>query len=125
MPGGRVLSTGGDNHSNAGLYSPPYLLKGARPTISSAPSRVSYEQTFTVGAPEAGSIARVTWLHPGSVTHANPMEQRFLRLSSTVGSNSLAVTAPSDPRIWPPGYSMLLLLASNGVPSVAKIIRIG
>jgi len=125
LPDGRVLSAGGDNHPNAEVYSPPYLFKGARPTISSAPSSISYGQTFTVDTPDASSIAQVRWLRLGSVTHANNMDQRFMRLSFAVGSNSLTVTAPSDPRISPPGYYMLFLLNGNGVPSVAKIIRIG
>ena len=44
LPDGRVLMAGGGfpgatvNQKNAEIYSPPYLFKGPRPTISSAPS---------------------------------------------------------------------------------------
>ena len=37
LPDGRVFSTGGNHHPEVELYSPPYLFKGARPTIATAP----------------------------------------------------------------------------------------
>ena len=49
LPDGRVLMAGGGqlpgratNIYNGEIYSPPYLFKGARPTISAAPSLVQY-----------------------------------------------------------------------------------
>jgi len=39
LPDGRVLSTGQDNKYTYQVYSPPYLFRGARPTIGSAPRR--------------------------------------------------------------------------------------
>jgi hypothetical protein len=70
LPDGRVLSSGGDNHANGQVFSPPYLFNGARPAISSAPSAVSYGQTFFIGTAEAASITRVTWTMLGALTHA-------------------------------------------------------
>ena len=51
LPDGRVLSAGGNSApaKSAEIYSPPYLFQGARPTISSAPTGVSYGQSFFVG----------------------------------------------------------------------------
>jgi hypothetical protein len=37
---------------------------------------------------------------------------------------NLTLTAPPDGFVAPPGYYMLFLL-SNGVPSVAKFVRVG
>ena len=37
LPDGRVLSTGGNGFPQTEIYSPPYLFKGPRPTITSAP----------------------------------------------------------------------------------------
>ena len=34
LPDGRVLVTGGNNYRSAEVFSPPYLFKGARPTMS-------------------------------------------------------------------------------------------
>jgi hypothetical protein len=125
LPDGRVLSAGGDNEPNAEIYSPPYLFKGARPTISSAPTSVGFGQTFFVGTAESASITNVHWIRLGSVTHANNMDQRINRLGFTQASGGLNITAPSDANLSPPGYYMLFLLNSSGVPSVAKIVRIG
>ena len=87
---------------------------------------VSYGQTFPVQSPEAASIVRATWIRLSSVTHAFNMNQRMNRLTVTQnGTGSVSVTAPASPNQAPPGHYMLFLIDANGVPSVAKIIRIG
>jgi len=62
------------NKHRAQVYSPPYLFKGARPRIDSAPAAVSGGQTYvmTVSDPQ---IASVTLVAPCAVTHANDMHQ--------------------------------------------------
>lgn len=124
LPDGRVLTTGGDDQANAEIYSPPYLFKGARPTISAAPASVGYGQTFLVQTPNAASIAKVTWIRLPSVTHAFDMNQRINRLSFSAVAGGLNVTAPANANLCPPGHYMLFVLDGNGVPSVAKIIQI-
>ena len=133
LPDGRVLHTGsGDainvdgpapDEKNAELYSPPYLFKGARPTISSAPSSATYGTTFTVGTPSPSAIAKVSLIALGSVTHAMDQGQRFLWLGFSRGAGTLTVTAPANGNLAPPGYYMLFLLNGSGVPSVAKMIK--
>ena len=82
LPDGRVLNSGsGDaagapDQLNAEIYSPPYLFAGPRPTISSAPTTISYGTSFTVSTPNAASIAKVSLIRLGSVTHAFDMNQR-------------------------------------------------
>ena len=135
LPDARVLTAGGDVNStadqpNAEIYAPPYLFKAdgtaaARPTISSAPTSVGYGQTFFVGTPNATSIARVTWVRLSSVTHGFNMNQRFNQLAFTGTTGGLNVKAPGGGRLAPRGHYMLFLLNSKGVPSVARIIRIG
>ncbi|HEX2268959.1 MAG TPA: galactose oxidase-like domain-containing protein, partial [Pyrinomonadaceae bacterium] len=124
LPDGRVLTTGGDNELNAEIYSPPYLFKGTRPAISSAPASVVYGQTFFVQTPNAAAITKVTWIRLPSVTHAFDQNQRINRLSFSQASGGLNVTAPSSGNLSPPGHYMLFILDGNGVPSVAKIIQI-
>jgi hypothetical protein len=126
---GRVLHTGSGsrtspNQLNAELFSPPYLFKGSRPRIGSAPSSVRYGNSFRVGTAQAAAIAQVSLIRLGSVTHAFDMNQRFQRLSFTRQSDALTVSAPSDARRTPPGHYMLFILSGDGVPSGAKIIRI-
>jgi len=126
MPDATVLTAGSDpNTATAQIFSPPYLFKGARPTISSAPAAVNYGASFSVGTPNATSITQVTWVRLGSVTHAFNQDQRFNNLSFTVASSTgLQVTAPSNPNLAPPGYYMLFAINSAGVPSVARFVRL-
>lgn len=125
LPDGRVLSAGGNvGGANAQVFSPPYLSAGARPTISSAPAGVGYGETVFIGTPDATSISQVTWLRTGSTTHTFDQSQRFMQLGFAQASGGLNVTMPASGNIAPPGYYMLFLLNSSGVPSVAKIIQI-
>lgn len=123
--GGRPAGTGGDtDHLDAEIFSPPYLFKGPRPTITSAPTRVTWGQVFQVKSPEAASIQKVHLISLSSVTHANNMSQRINRLSFTKVSGALNITAPPGPNHCIPGVYMLFLVNGNGVPSVARMIRV-
>ncbi len=126
LPDARVLSAGGDfGGASAEIYSPPYLFKGARPTISSAPTSINYGQTFFVGTPNAQSISEVTLLALSSVTHGFNMGQRIVRPSFSTTPGGLNVTASMTSNSAPPGYYMLFILNSTGVPSVAKFVKVG
>jgi galactose oxidase len=114
----------GPYHNNAQIYSPPYLFKGSRPVIGSAPKKVRYGETFTVATPDAANVANVTWIRPGAVTHAFDESQRFMRLKFTANEGALSVTAPDRGTISPPGPYMLFILNRDGVPSVAKFVFI-
>lgn len=124
LPDGRVLSSGGDNNPTAEIYSPPYLFRGTRPTISSAPTAVNYGQTFFVGTPEGASISSVTWIRLSAVTHTHNMDQRINRLAFSQTSGGLNVTAPGNVNLCPPGHYMLFILNGNGVPSLSRMVRI-
>jgi len=126
LPDGRVLSTG-DNSEGAGrdtreIYSPPYLFRGSRPTITKASSSVAPGQVFLVKCPD--SVARVVLMRPGSCTHSNNMSQLHIELAFTVAGDLLRVTAPPSNNVAPVGYYMLFVLSPDGVPSVARWIRI-
>jgi hypothetical protein len=131
LPDGRVLvagsgefGSGSVNELNAEVYSPPYLFKGVRPTISSAPSVVQYGETFAVQTPDAARIAKVSLMRLGAVTHAFNESQSYLPLSFTQASGGLNVQAPISPNLAPPGPYMLFLVDSNGVPSVATFVKV-
>jgi hypothetical protein len=138
LPDGRVLSGGGgeyaptigqsnptaDTHANAQLFSPPYLFKGPRPRISKAPTKVVFGQTFNVDTPDANDIAQVTWVRLGSVTHSFDQNQRINFLTFRQGANQLAVAAPANGNVCPPGHYMLFILNRQKVPSEAVIIQI-
>lgn len=122
QPGGGVVPV--PPQRNHEVFSPPYLFKGARPTITSAPASVAYAETVSVATPNAGQITDVRWIRLGSVTHAFDMSQRANTLGFTVNGGNLEVTAPAGARLAPPGHYMLFILNRNGVPSAGRIVRV-
>ncbi|HEV8687461.1 MAG TPA: galactose oxidase-like domain-containing protein [Gaiellaceae bacterium] len=132
LPDGRVLVAGGGrlpsatitDQLNAEIYSPPYLFKGPRPTITSAPSVAVHGKSFTVRTPDAARIAKAHLVRLGAVTHNFDQEQRLVPLNFQTRSGSLVVSAPANAAIAPPGYYMLFLVDANGVPSVASFVRL-
>ncbi len=119
----------GTYESRMEIYKPAYLFKSdgtlaTRPSITSAPASASYGNAFTVQTPDAASITSVALVRNGTVTHAFGMDQRMVGLAFAAGSGLLTVTAPPNGNIAPPGYYMLFLINSSGVPSVAKSIQV-
>ncbi|HRB29024.1 MAG TPA: galactose oxidase early set domain-containing protein [Nitrosomonas sp.] len=69
-------------------------------------------------------IHRATLLRVGAVTHNIDAEARFFG-TVTIKSKIVTLRSPANANIAPPGYYMLFVWNSAGVPSVARIIRIG
>ena len=120
LPDGRVVTAGGEAAGirRAQIYSPPYLFKGPRPSITSHPSSTGYGAGFTVGT-DSTDIAKVALLRPSGVTHAIDMNQRYVPLTFTKSGTTLNVTAPPSANHAPPGWYMLIATNSQGVPSAA------
>jgi hypothetical protein len=113
-----------DTHRDAQIFHPPYLFKGPRPQIGAAPAAVDYNQTFTIGTPEANDISRVSLIRLPSVTHSFDENQGVTFLNPHAGAGQITVTAPASPARCTPGHYMMFLISSDGVPSVAHILQI-
>jgi hypothetical protein len=131
LPDGRVLHSGGGDgggvpdNFNYELYSPPYLFKGARPVISGAtPADVGYGQTLVLATPDGPTIAKVTLIRSGSVTHAFDQAQLLVRLGFSQASGGLSVTLPASRTVAPPGPYLLFVVNADGVPSGGRIMRL-
>lgn len=137
MPDGSVLTGGGGApgpviNLNAELYFPPYLyqkdgsgLPAVRPGILTAPTAGNWGQTIAVTMNNKKPVARMTLVRFGAVTHAFSNEQRFQDLAFTQQGTNLSVTLPDSAHHAPPGFYMLFALNADGVPSKAKVIRLG
>lgn len=135
LPDGRVISAGGgprgfggafNTYSNAEIFSPPYLFReGGRPVIDDAPEIIYYGNTFEVNSEQAPDVEAVNLIRLGAVTHSFDQNTRFVPLSFAIGiDDTLDVQAPPNGNVAPPGYYMLFLISSEGVPSVARFVRL-
>ena len=106
------------------IFSPPYLFKGPRPVITSAPTTATYGANISVQTPDAASIGSVSLIRLGSVTHSFNTNQRIVPLQFTAGGGTLSVQTPANANLAPPGHYMLFILNTNGVPSVASIVQL-
>ena len=123
QPGGGIVPV--PYERNHEIFSPPYLFRGARPSITSVtPTTVSYGQVFSVATPNVGQITDVRWIRLGSVTHAFDMGQRANTLSFAPTETGVEVTAPANANLAPPGHYLLFILNRNGVPSQGQVVRI-
>ena len=129
LPDGRVLVAGGGrlggaaDYFSAEIYSPPYLFKGARPSITNAPQTLDYGSTITIQTPNAADIATVALMRLGSTTHTFDMNQSYVPVTFTAGTGELTVQIPSSRNIAPPGHYMVFIVNSQGVPSIGHMAR--
>jgi len=116
------------------IYTPPYLydandqlITSGRPVITGVPANpVGYGQPLAVTYTAGSSISSAVLVRPGSTTHAFDMEQRVVGLcgpspqAPCTGSGTLNLTTPPNGNIAPPGFYMLFLFDTSGVPSKAE-----
>lgn len=124
LPDGRVLLGGGRHSHDWEIFSPPYLFKGTRPTVASAPEVVTPGTPFVIETPNAEHISKVTLISLAAVTHSMDTNQRLLTLPFEVNSGRLNIAAPTDNNLAPPGPYMLFLVDAQGVPSVGQMVRV-
>ncbi len=134
LPDGRVMIAGNTQTFNPGnptedrtveIYSPPYLFRGTRPIISSAPKIVPYGQDFRIGTPDPAAIASVSLMRAGSVTHTNDMDQRHLILPIRRREpGAIVVGAPASGTVSPPGPHILFLLNGDRIPSTGYLLEV-
>jgi hypothetical protein len=122
---GSLLVAGGEpKHKTSQIFHPPYLFKGPRPVITSAPAEIQIGQPFDVFTPDAANVAQVNLLHLGAATHAYDESQRIVRLNFVAGTGKVTVDGPSSPYDALPGYYMLFLISDLGVPSVSEFVKV-
>ena len=91
---------------------------------------IGYNAPFSVTYTSTSTISSAVLVRPGSATHTFDMDQRLIGLCGPLpqppcnGSGTLSLTSPPNGNIAPPGYYMLFLLDSTGVPSVAQFIQL-
>ncbi|MGM9490922.1 PA14 domain-containing protein [Ideonella sp. YS5] len=135
LPDATVLVAGGGapgplTNLNAEIYYPPYLFtangqEAQRPVIVGTPDYLQIGDTVPIDVAPGSTISRVVLVKTGAVTHGFNMDQRFLELPFRADGNRVYAQAPTHAPDATPGYYMLFVLDSAGVPSKAKILNMG
>ncbi len=136
---GANTSKGESVHTDAEIFTPPYLLNAdgtdaARPMINSAPDSTTAGQTITVTSTGATSF---TLVRVSSATHSLNNDQRRIPLSpdgtkstnasraaNTKGIDTTILKIPDDRGVVLPGTYYLFALDNRGTPSIASMINI-
>jgi len=127
LPDGRVVVMGsnpadGSWDTTISIYEPPYLFKGVRPTIASAPTDTTYGASFNLGV--NGTVVTASLTSPGSATHQTDTNSRLIDLPITGTGSARTATVPTNPALIPPGPYMLTVLDDKGAVSTASWVNI-
>lgn len=136
LPDGTVLTGGGGRpgpvtNLNGELYYPSYLFDAngnwaPRPTLGGTPETLTLSPggSFLATVGVGDLIGRVTLVRFGSATHNSNLEQRFQDLWFVQNGSTLTIGAPENPNYTIPGYYLLFVFNTQGVPSEARILNI-
>ena len=112
------------------IWSPPYLFRGARPTVTRVQKGVGYGETFTITTPDAG-LDRVGRAPADAVAGARattPTSGRSGWSSPAAATTTLTATAPPSGNVAPPGTYYLVVNKKSlqgPIPSVARMVDVG
>lgn len=128
LPDGRVMAIGsnpgnGTFDMRISVYSPPYLLRGARPVITSVQNQewaYGSTQQITVNS----DVIRASLIRPAAVTHSSDPNQRSIDLPMTVAGNTIGLHVTTNPNIAPTGWYMLFVAKADGTTSAARWVHV-
>jgi hypothetical protein len=107
------------------VFSPPYLFKGPRPTITTAPISCRYGDAIRIDSPDGPRIRWASLVSCGVTTHSFDSGQRLVDLEiESRDAAGISAAVPGNPNLAPPGWYMLFLTDQAGVPSVAHWIQL-
>jgi len=140
LPDGRVMTGGGGIcaecqrvgylEKNVEYFSAPYLYNAngtpaTRPVIATAPASTAYNANFNVSKASTSSISRFGLVGLGAPTHGDDQSQRYVPLTVMARSgNTITLRSPANVNQAPPGYYMLFGVNPQGVPTVAKMVKL-
>lgn len=133
---GRVFVGGGgqcgtgcpQNHLDAEILTPPYLLNAdgtpaSRPVLTSNRANVTVGGTLNVTV--QGAVGSFALMRASATTHTVNNDQRRVPVfAQPRGNGRFQLLVPADPGIAVPGNYMLFAVSPSGVPSVSVPVRV-
>jgi hypothetical protein len=138
LPSGAVVTMGGNPlfgnaqdtqpqtfNQEIDIYEPPYLFRGSRPSIVSAPAVMAPGHSYLIKVTQPSAIRYLRLMRPDNATHVTDVNERSIAITFTRARKGyLKITIPANDNIVPPSYYMLFAVNSKSVPSTAYWVRV-
>lgn len=137
LPDGRVMFFGSDSlygdkantrpgtfEQRIEIYTPPYLYRDARPSLSGGPRTIARGGSGTFASRHASTIEKARLIRPSASTHVTDVDQRSIALDFTTSGDTITVTVPANRNLVPSGWYMLFVDDDQGTPSKAQWVRV-
>ncbi|MER6088609.1 kelch motif-containing protein [Streptomyces bluensis] len=137
LPDGRVMFFGSDSlyadkantkpgefEQRIEIYTPPYLYRDARPSLSGGPKTVQRGDSATFSSQHASSIRTARLIRPSASTHVTDVDQKSIALDVKTSGSSVTVTVPKNRNLVQSGWYMLFVTDDQGTPSKAQWVRV-
>ncbi|KAJ7869172.1 hypothetical protein B0H14DRAFT_3861287 [Mycena olivaceomarginata] len=143
-PQGNVLLAGNNPNGNFTIIPPgqpgfsaelrvqtldPPFFNQARPTLTNVPSKIAFNQRFTIGIDIPTGVPpssiKVALVDLGFSTHAFHSSGRLVFMDSILSPNrrSLTITSPPNNRVYPPGPAYIFVTV--GDTSIGAHVMVG
>ncbi|MFG2938443.1 galactose oxidase-like domain-containing protein [Streptomyces sp. NPDC048282] len=106
------------------IYTPPYLYRDSRPSLSGGPQTIARGGTGTFTSQHASAIRKVRLIRPSATTHVTDVDQRSIALDFRTSGNRITVTVPKDRNLVQSGWYMLFVDDDQGTPSKAQWVKV-
>ncbi|MFF0460854.1 galactose oxidase-like domain-containing protein [Streptomyces mexicanus] len=137
LPDGRVMFFGSDSlygdkantkpgtfEQRIEIYTPPYLYRDSRPSLSGGPRTIARGATGTFTSQHAATIKKVRLIRPSASTHVTDVDQRSIALDFTASGDKVTVTVPKNRNLVQSGWYMLFVIDDQGTPSTAQWVKV-
>jgi hypothetical protein len=137
LPDGRVMFFGSDSlygdkantkpgkfEQRIEIYTPPYLYRDSRPSLSGGPQTIARGGTGTFTSPQASAIKKVRLIRPSASTHVTDVDQRSIALDFKTSGDKITVTVPKNRNLVTSGWYMLFVDDDQGTPSKAQWVKV-
>jgi hypothetical protein len=137
LPDGRVMLFGSDSlyadkantkpgkfEQRIEIYTPPYLYRDSRPSLSGGPQTIARGASGTFTSPQASAIKKVRLIRPSASTHVTDVDQRSIALDFKTSGKKITVTVPKGRNLVQSGWYMIFVDDDQGTPSKAQWVKV-
>ncbi|WP_405768619.1 galactose oxidase-like domain-containing protein [Streptomyces sp. NBC_01538] len=137
LPDGRIMFFGSDSlyadkadtkpgkfEQRIEIYTPPYLYRDARPSLSGGPQTIARGASGTFKSQHTSTIKTARLIRPSASTHVTDVDQRSIALDLKKTKDTLTVTVPKNRNLVESGWYMLFVTDDQGTPSKAQWVKV-